>query len=117
SYVCAIRYIMPTIFNTLSKGNDPDRIKGALYVLSNKGTEPPMQRQYLVTLLECQHEEKPSIQKLVTTFSMECLIHLSEEVIRTSYTAPTPGVKASIHTLEEKFSPAVIDRKLTKEAV
>lgn len=124
SYVRATRYIMPTIFNALSKGNDPDRIKGALYVLGNKGTaalnmsEPPMRRQYLVALLECQHEEKPSIQKLVTTFSTECLIHLSEEVIRTSsYTAPTPGVDASIRTLEEEFSPAVVDRKLTKAAV
>jgi proteasome activator subunit 4 len=38
SYVRATRYIMPTIFNALSKGNDPDRIKGALYVLGNKGT-------------------------------------------------------------------------------
>jgi proteasome activator subunit 4 len=62
--------------------------------------------------------QQPSIQKLVTTFSTECLIHLSEEVIRTSaYTAPTPGVDSSIRTLEEEFSPAVIDRKLTKAAV
>jgi proteasome activator subunit 4 len=38
SYVRATRYIMPSIFNALSKGNDPDRIKGALYVLGNKGT-------------------------------------------------------------------------------
>jgi proteasome activator subunit 4 len=38
SYVRATRYIMLTIFNALSKGNDPDRIKGALYVLGNKGT-------------------------------------------------------------------------------
>jgi proteasome activator subunit 4 len=46
------------------------------------------------------------------------LIHLSEEVIRTSaYTAPTPGVEASIRTLEEEFSPAVVDIKLTKAAI
>lgn len=38
SYVRATRYILPSIFNALSKGNDPDRIKGALYVLGNKGT-------------------------------------------------------------------------------
>ncbi|KAG1757297.1 hypothetical protein EDB19DRAFT_1924203 [Suillus lakei] len=124
SYVRATRYILPSIFNALSKGNDPDRIKGGLYVLGNKGTaaltmsEPPLRRQYLVALLECQHEEKPSIQKLVTTFSTECLIHLSEEVIRTSaYTAPTPGVEASIRTLEAEFSPAVTDINLTKAAV
>ncbi|KAG2062138.1 hypothetical protein BDR06DRAFT_978583 [Suillus hirtellus] len=117
-YVRATRYILPSIFNALSKGNDPDRIKGALYVLGNKGTEPPLRRQYLVALLECQHEGKPSIQKLVTTFSTECLIHLGEEVIRTSsYTAPTPGIESSIRTLEEEFSPAIIDSELTKVAV
>jgi len=26
------------MFSALSKGNDPDRIKGALYVLGHKGT-------------------------------------------------------------------------------
>ncbi|KAG1755009.1 uncharacterized protein EDB91DRAFT_1096702 [Suillus paluster] len=124
SYVRATRYIMPSIFNALSKGNDPDRIKGALYVLGHKGTaaltmsEPTLRRQYLVALLESQHEEKPSIQKLVTTFSTDCLIHLSEEVIRTSaYTASTPGVQASIRTLEAEFSAAVVEKSLMAAAV
>lgn len=29
--------ILPHLFNALAKGNDPDRMKGALYVLGNKG--------------------------------------------------------------------------------
>jgi hypothetical protein len=38
TYVRATRYILPSMFSALSKGNDPDRIKGALYVLGHKGT-------------------------------------------------------------------------------
>jgi proteasome activator subunit 4 len=30
--------ILPTMFNALERGSDPDRMKGALYVLWNKGT-------------------------------------------------------------------------------
>jgi hypothetical protein len=30
--------MLPALFNALAKGNDPDRMKGALYVLWNKGT-------------------------------------------------------------------------------
>jgi proteasome activator subunit 4 len=31
------RLILPRVFDALAKGNDPDRMKGALYVLWNKG--------------------------------------------------------------------------------
>ena len=31
------RLILPRVFEALAKGNDPDRMKGALYVLWNKG--------------------------------------------------------------------------------
>ena len=36
-YIRSTRYILPSLFKALSKGNDPDRMKGALYVLWNKG--------------------------------------------------------------------------------
>ncbi|KAG5350853.1 hypothetical protein C0989_009023 [Termitomyces sp. Mn162] len=38
-YVRSTRFILPSIFDALGKGSDPDRMKGALYVLWNKGTE------------------------------------------------------------------------------
>ncbi|KAG6897909.1 hypothetical protein C0992_009061 [Termitomyces sp. T32_za158] len=37
-YVRSTRFILPSIFDALGKGSDPDRIKGALYLLWNKGT-------------------------------------------------------------------------------
>jgi hypothetical protein len=36
-YLRSTRYVLPTLLGALSKGNDPDRMKGALYVLGNKG--------------------------------------------------------------------------------
>ena len=33
-----MRYILPSLFKALEKGTDPDKMKGALYVLWNKGT-------------------------------------------------------------------------------
>ncbi len=36
-YVRSTRFVLPTLYDALGKGNDPDRMKGALYVLWNKG--------------------------------------------------------------------------------
>ncbi|KIJ68675.1 hypothetical protein HYDPIDRAFT_106916 [Hydnomerulius pinastri MD-312] len=122
-YVRATRYILPTMFNALTRGTNPDRMKGALYVLGNKGTaaytmaDQVFQRQYLLSLLECQHEEKPSVQKLVSTYSTECLIHLNEEVVRTAaYSADTPGVDTALRDLKAELVPCVIDEVLLRTA-
>ncbi|KAG6381418.1 armadillo-type protein [Boletus reticuloceps] len=118
-YVRSTRYILPTMFDSLSKGNNPDRMKGALYVLGNKGTtayimaDQRLQRQYLLRLLECQHEEKPSVQKLVSTNSSDCLIHLNEEAIRTAaYIADVPRVHAALLDLEAEVDARNIDNGL-----
>jgi proteasome activator subunit 4 len=166
------------MFDALAKGSDPDRMKGALYVLYSKGTgklfdftlvdlpltllQPPMRflvwfgpftlkklvshvhpdhtfrDRYLMSLLECQHQEKvspsvvltsladahnlyvmqPSIQKLVANLGQEALVHLAEEVINTdTYMEETPGVDMAIQGLEEQFSASVVDQALTKEAL
>lgn len=36
-YLRSTRYCLPKLFEALGKGNDADRMKGALYVLWNKG--------------------------------------------------------------------------------
>ncbi|KIK95621.1 hypothetical protein PAXRUDRAFT_826811 [Paxillus rubicundulus Ve08.2h10] len=123
-YVRSTRYILPTMFNALTRGNSPDRMKGALYVLGNKGTaaytmaDQVFQRQYLLSLLECQREEKPSVQKLVSTNSADCLIHLNEEVVRTAaYTADVPGVDAALCDLKVELKSGVLDDDLWRTAV
>lgn len=36
-YVRSTRLVLPKLYDALGKGNDPDRMKGALYILWNKG--------------------------------------------------------------------------------
>ncbi|KAN0100847.1 hypothetical protein V8E55_000831, partial [Tylopilus felleus] len=124
-YVRSTRYILPTMFDSLSKGNNPDRMKGALYVLGNKGmstshmlADQTLQRRYLLSLLESQHEEKPSVQKLVSTNSSDCLIHLNEEVIHTAvYSADVPRVIAALRDLEAELDSHSIDNELRRTAL
>ncbi|TFK41322.1 hypothetical protein BDQ12DRAFT_768249 [Crucibulum laeve] len=117
-YIRSTRYILPTLFDALAKGNDADRMKGALYVLWNKGIDHNHNNRYLVSLLECQHEEKPSIQKLVNSLAQDSLGHLNEEVVNTdAYALPTPGVEQALEDLAQEFSPSFIDSKLLQESV
>lgn len=51
--------ILPHLFNALAKGNDPDRMKGALYVLGNKGIG--MTSLYLDDELADAHWQLPTL--------------------------------------------------------
>ncbi|KAK7058314.1 Proteasome activator BLM10 [Paramarasmius palmivorus] len=133
SYVRSTRYALPMLLQALTKGNDPDRMKGALYVLSNKGISSStfvfsavlipdldmgFHQQYLVSLLGCQHEEKPSIQKLVNTTAQECYNHLLEDVAHTdAYTLQIPALDHALQELQQAFSTSFIDQNLLQEAI
>ncbi|KAH9922007.1 ARM repeat-containing protein [Epithele typhae] len=98
-FVRSTRFTLPYLFRALEKKADPDRMKGALYVMWNKGTaayalagEYPLHGQYLVSLLECQHQEKPSVQKLVGSVAQDALAYLNEESCHTdAFTEDIPG--------------------------
>ncbi|KAL4264291.1 BLM10 family protein [Pleurotus pulmonarius] len=122
-YVRSTRMILPHLFNALAKGNDPDRMKGALYVLGNKGiaayslADYKYRQKHLLTLLECQHEEKPSVQKLVSSLSQELLAHLSEEAFHTeAYTLDTPRLNDVLLELAAEFSASFVNQQLLSEA-
>jgi proteasome activator subunit 4 len=36
-YVRSTKLILPSVYDALAKGSDPDRMKGALYILWSKG--------------------------------------------------------------------------------
>ncbi|KAI0094551.1 ARM repeat-containing protein [Irpex rosettiformis] len=117
------RYCMPKLLQTLEKGTDPDRMKGALYVLWNKGTasyalaDPHFHVKYLRALLECQHQEKPSIQKLVGQLATDATALLTEEAVHTdAFNEGIPGVEAAIEQLATEFSPSLMDQALLAEA-
>ncbi|ESK98497.1 membrane protein [Moniliophthora roreri MCA 2997] len=124
SYVRSTRYALPMLLQALTKGNDPDRMKGALYVLSNKGiasyslTDQGFHKQYLLSLLGCQHEEKPSIQKLVATTAQECYSHLLEDVVHTdAYTIQLSMIDHSLQELQQVFSSSLVNHSLLQEAI
>ncbi|KAF9459432.1 hypothetical protein BDZ94DRAFT_1312356 [Collybia nuda] len=123
-FVRSTRLTLPVLFDALSKGNDPDRMKGALYVLWNKGTaayalgDIGFHNRYLLSLLESQHEEKPSIQKLVNNLAQDCQTHLNEEAVHTdAYVLETPRVDEALHALESEFSADFISHSLLNEAM
>ncbi|EPQ60983.1 hypothetical protein GLOTRDRAFT_53630 [Gloeophyllum trabeum ATCC 11539] len=123
-YVRSTRFMLPTLFGALTRGNDPDRMKGALYVLWNKGiasyalADRMFHGKYLVALLECQHQEKPSIQQLVASLAHDSLVHLSEEAIHTdAYKEDTSGVLSGLEDLQTEFASPFTDQKLLQEAM
>jgi proteasome activator subunit 4 len=69
----------------------------------------------MTSLLECQHEEKPSIQKLVASIASDCVSHLSEESVHTyAFTHDAPGVRQALQDLAKEFSPTMVDQQLLK---
>ncbi|PCH33382.1 hypothetical protein WOLCODRAFT_21973 [Wolfiporia cocos MD-104 SS10] len=110
-YVRSTRLILPPLFSALARGSDPDRMKGALYMLWNKGiasyalADVNFHGQYLMSLLQCQHQEKPSIQKLVSNLAQDTVISLTEEAVHTdAFVEEAPGVAASVADLKEEYT-------------
>lgn len=71
----------------------------------------------MTTLLILTRLLQPSIQKLVGSLATDCLIHLTEEVVRTdAFTEAVPGVNAALLDLKSELSSA-IDQDLLAEAL
>jgi proteasome activator subunit 4 len=126
-YVRSTKLILPSVFDALAKGSDPDRMKGALYILWSKGLavyaiadpkDPDLYGRYLLALLECQHQEKPSIQKLVTSVAHDAIANLAEETTRTdAYLENAPQSKMTVDALKAELSADLIDDDLLSEAL
>ncbi|KAF5337321.1 hypothetical protein D9611_003207 [Ephemerocybe angulata] len=123
-FVRSTRLVLPIIFNALGKGTDPDRMKGALYMLWVKGiaayaiADHEYQQRYLVTLLECQHEDKPSVQKLVNNISNDCLSYVHEDAFSTdSYKCDSSRVDEALKELASEFTPGFVDSNLASQFV
>ncbi|KAJ7293229.1 hypothetical protein C8J57DRAFT_19449 [Mycena rebaudengoi] len=123
-YLRSTRYALPKLLDALRKGNDPDRMKGALYLLANKGImtytlgDLHYRGQLFLSLLDCQHEEKPSIQKLVATVAQDCANQIREESAHCdAYSLEAPRLEDALASLETEFSCSVINQKLTEEAM
>ncbi|KAG5636751.1 hypothetical protein H0H81_006970 [Sphagnurus paluster] len=131
-YVRSTRYTLPVLFDALTKGSDPDRMKGALYVLWNKGiaayalggktwdstTVIYSPCSVANTRKSLYFVRQPSVQKLVNNLAQDCLGHLTEESIHTdAYMLSTPGVEAALDDLIPEFSVRLVDQQFLKEAL
>ncbi|KAF8527908.1 ARM repeat-containing protein [Hysterangium stoloniferum] len=109
-YIRSTRFTLPHLLDALAKNTDPDRMKGALYVLSSKSTasyavkDRQYASRYIETLLNCQHQEKPSIQKLVSTTLIEALGNFTPEGFAThTYTMELPNVDTAISAIQLEY--------------
>lgn len=123
-FVRSTRMSLPFLFEALSRGTNPDRMKGALYVLWNKGTaayalaDTRSHGRYLVSLLECQHQEKPSIQKLVGNLAQDAAVYLTEEATHTgAFLENIPGVINALTALKEEYPVTSEDHRILAHAI
>lgn len=123
-YVGSTRFILPKLFDALKPDTPPDRMKGALFVLSTKpiAAHALYHRHfcatYITKLLECQHQEKPSIQKLVAGVINEAMPNFSEESLQTqNMRVALPGVDSGADNLQSLFPPTAVDPALLNEAL
>ncbi|TDL28791.1 hypothetical protein BD410DRAFT_863415 [Rickenella mellea] len=114
-YTRSTRFILPKVLDALAKGSDPDRMKGALYILWNKGvatyalSDIEYHSKYIISLLECQHQEKPSIQKLVLSVHNDSLVNFSEEAAQTdSQVYPNARINRAADDLLSEFSTPLV---------
>ncbi|KAH8929547.1 hypothetical protein BT69DRAFT_1292546 [Atractiella rhizophila] len=105
-----------TLFDALKPGNDHDRMKGALYVLGSKLfcnlgiVDWRFAPKYIMSLLGCHHQERPSVQSLAKGIIHDFIIRLGEpSSLRSSVSSS--GVQTAANELE-KHSRYVEDKGL-----
>ncbi|GAA5921528.1 hypothetical protein JCM1841_000553 [Sporobolomyces salmonicolor] len=98
--------IYDRLFDALKPGTDHDVMKGALYVLGSKATQNlaildwRFGPRYLHHILQCSHQERPSVQNLVKTITHDFIIRLAEpSTLKAS--VESDGLKRSAAQLEE----------------
>ncbi|KAJ3537454.1 hypothetical protein NMY22_g5581 [Coprinellus aureogranulatus] len=121
-FVRSTKLVLPILFDALKKGNDPDRMKGALYLLWIKGTagyalaDHDFSKPFLVALLECQHEDKviPTPSAHCETGLTGCMdLAVGSEV--NAYVCDAFGVHQAIDDLQSEFPDISLDGKLANE--
>lgn len=97
------------LFEALKPSTDHDAMKGALYVLGSKmlGNLAILDwrfgPRYLLALLECSHQERPSVQQLVKTITHDFVIRLAEpSTLKAS--VHSPALKNAADELEKLIS-------------
>ena len=115
--------LLPKLFEALRPGTDADRMKGALYVLGSKvfGNFAILDWRfgptYILSLLNCQHQPKPSVQALVKNIQNDYIVRLAEpSTIRSSVKSIAADTAAThllalVHTPPNESLQTVVRQK------
>jgi proteasome activator subunit 4 len=122
--------LIDDLFTSLAPGTNSDVMKGALYVLGMKyfGNFAVLDwrysPRYILALLNCQHQEKPSIQTLVKTICSDFIVRLAEPCT-IEIDCATDGIADAVRDLDKMVSlrpdstllAAVSDKRKGRDAV
>lgn len=103
----------------LAAGTDHDVMKGALYVLGSKATQNlaildwRFGPRYLHWILQCSHQERPSVQNLVKTITHDFIIRIAEPSTLKA-TVESEALNRSAAELEKLIAVAQDDELLSK---
>ncbi|CCA68831.1 hypothetical protein PIIN_02692 [Serendipita indica DSM 11827] len=98
--------VLPQIYKSLVQGTDDDRMKGALYLLNYPAfgkyavTEPSQLPLFIKYFFGCQHNEKPSIQSVLSSIADNALSNFVERC----QTVFKTDSKALLEAAEELFA-------------
>ncbi|KAJ7597613.1 hypothetical protein C8J56DRAFT_1001469 [Mycena floridula] len=100
---------LPKLLGALAPGTDDDRMKGALWTLNLPSfgrygiLEPSLATNLFDHILRCQHNEKPSVQDLVSVVSENCLNNFPEPCYLV-YDIPASGLDQMAAKLKASLS-------------
>lgn len=115
--------IFDRMFEALQPGNEPDVMKGALYVLGTKMVQNlaiadwRFGPRYLLALLRCSHQNKPSVQSLVKSVLHDYIIRLAEpSTLKSSLYSPdllraADNLASGLQTLDDPELTAQVEAK------
>ncbi|KAG0143125.1 hypothetical protein CROQUDRAFT_673152 [Cronartium quercuum f. sp. fusiforme G11] len=120
--------VLPSFLQCLDPGTEPDKMKGALYVLGGKSfprfclLRPEYSATYVLRLLQCQHCEKSSIQALVSGLLYHHTIRMYETATLHN-SLVSVGTPKAIENLERELfthsvdpaSSAVIAKRVSEQ--
>ncbi|GAA5895195.1 proteasome activator BLM10 [Sporobolomyces salmoneus] len=111
--------IYDRLFDALKPGTDHDVMKGALYVLGSKATQNlaildwRFGPRYLHWILQCSHQERPSVQNLIKTITHDFIIRVAEPSTLKA-TVESEALNRSAEQLEQMISVGQDDELLAK---
>ncbi|PLW40659.1 hypothetical protein PCANC_01611 [Puccinia coronata f. sp. avenae] len=111
--------VTPTLFESLKPGSDSDQMKGAMYVLASKTflkfcmADAQLCSTFYLSMLQCQHAEKSSVQSLVSNLLSSSIIR-QQELSTLKNTILVDGTNELISSLNSELTRYSIDPEISQ---